>query len=82
MLWEELHHPVSNKPPTSQPVVDPGEGKLLSALVFPSLPATHLEYFTAKKVEQHRNIPKQMLACFEDREWLLTAEPLEKEGHH
>ena len=45
------------------------------------LPPPHLpEYFTAKKVEQHSDIPKQMLACFEDREWLLAAEPLQKEG--
>ena len=45
------------------------------------LPPLHPpEYFTAKKAEQHRDIPKQMLACCKDREWLLAVEPLGKEG--
>lgn len=35
----------------SQPAADPGEGKLLSAMVFPSsLPPT--QYFTEKKADQ------------------------------
>lgn len=87
LLREELHHPVSNNPPTSQPALAQERGSFPQHWYF--LPPTHApDSFIAMEGRTVQGQPllsdvicRQMLACCRGRRTACHNRTIGKEGH-